>query len=264
MRPSPFSLFPLHSPHDVSALIGPVLPPGSPQTRMIGIMALNGAANIAGSSASLGSPADARLLAELRAWSDAVIVSAATVQADGYGPMSLPDDLRRQRRHAGRALLPQLVILSPSLSLEPEASVLSDPDAQPLVLTMSSPFSGHAHARRRRILEEAGAQVRDIPSLSPRSVLAALRTEGHARISIEGGPSLYSRFLAEDLVDVVHLSIDPRMPTRCDLPLVQASADAAQPVWRNFAPEAAAVDEEGVVFLRYRRAHEDLSIRPLL
>ncbi|MCF4006511.1 pyrimidine reductase family protein [Corynebacterium uropygiale] len=253
MSVNPLAPHRLHEPHKVSTLLGPLLPCGTPQTRMVGIMALNGSAAVEGSSGSMGSAADARLLTELREWSDAVLVSAATVRTEGYRPMSLPDDLRLRREHDGRPSLPRLAILTPSLSLEPSSEVLGAPlEAPPLVISTVPATDRKEHAARRRALEQAGAEVLLLRSLSPRVVLCALREAGYARISVEGGPSLYSRVLAEDVVDILHLSLDPHMPTHCALPLVDAAGE--REASRRYTPEAVAADAEGVLFLRYRRA----------
>ncbi len=54
------------------------------------IASLDGAATVDGLSGGLGGPADHRVSAALRALADVVLVAAAMVRAEGYGPSKVP------------------------------------------------------------------------------------------------------------------------------------------------------------------------------
>ena len=198
-------------------LLQPVAPPQTPELRAIGIATINGSATVDGRSHALGNEFDAALLMELRAWSDAVLVGAQTVRQEGYGPITLQDSQRAARRSRGQEEVPQLVVLSRSGRLPRSLG-----DARPLML-------------REGPLQRG---------------LATLRKRGYHRIVCEGGPSVYGQLLAEDLIDVVHLTIDPRIALPVEKPLFETRNSH---VLRKFRAEKPHITDDGTVFLTYRR-----------
>jgi hypothetical protein len=54
-----------------------------------------------GRSGTLGTPADARVFAVLRALADVVLVGAGTVRAEGYRELPVPEHLQDARHDAG-------------------------------------------------------------------------------------------------------------------------------------------------------------------
>lgn len=70
---------------------------------MIAVCTVDGKATVGGTSATLGNEEDAALLHATRDWADGLIVGAATVRAENYGPISSP--------HL------QVIVLSESLDL---------------------------------------------------------------------------------------------------------------------------------------------------
>ena len=79
--------------------------------------------------------------------------------------------------------------------------------------------------------------------------IAALRARGARRISCEGGPSVYSAFIAEDLVDKLYLTLDPHLSPSVEKPVVDG--EATSPALKLELENVTAVDS--TVFLRYRR-----------
>jgi len=64
---------------------------GRPWLGLCMIASLDGATVVGGASGGLSSPTDSQVLAALRRHADVVLVGAATVRAEGYGPPKKPD-----------------------------------------------------------------------------------------------------------------------------------------------------------------------------
>ena len=63
---------------------------GRPWLGLCMIASVDGATVVGGSSGGLGNPTDSQVLAALRQHADVVLVGAATVRAEGYGPPKKP------------------------------------------------------------------------------------------------------------------------------------------------------------------------------
>lgn len=154
------------------------------------VTSLNGSAVGAdGTSQSLTSPTDRRILGAIRRASDVILVGAATV------------------RH--------------EVALQPKTVPLA-------VVTASGDLSGHRFGTTGRppgaliLLCPPSAFVRldatlgDVPHLrlpllepGPEGIVARLRAQGFLRITCEGGPSLAGELLAAGLVDELCLTTSP-------------------------------------------------------
>ncbi|MGH3751845.1 MAG: dihydrofolate reductase family protein [Pseudonocardiaceae bacterium] len=160
---------------------------GRPAVRLNMIASLDGAATVGGLSGGLGGPADRRVLAALRRLADVVLVAAATVRAEGYGPMKVP-----------------LAIVTRSCALD-FGSPLFTEGARPLVLTVAAaPPDRVAAARAVADVVVAGERDVDLPA-----ALQRLGAAGHRSVLAEGGPSLNAQLAAADLVDELCLTVAP-------------------------------------------------------
>jgi len=174
-----------------------------------------------------------------------VLAAAGTVRAESYGPPRTPDHLRAQRAARGQAEVPRLAIVTSSLDLDPAWELFTSAESPPFVVTTTD-----APADRRAALEPlaeiitAGEGRVDLPS-----ALAQLGEASAGVVVAEGGPSLNGQLLANGLVDELCLTLAP-------LAIGGASARIAH--GPDIAPVelelAHVLEEDGVLFLRYRRA----------
>lgn len=191
---------------DVAALAAYAYPPGVRRhLRVNMVSSVDGAATLAGRVGSLTGPADQRLLLLLRALADTLVVGAGTIRAEGYGPLTVPAELRGLREEHGQAPAPRLVVPTRSLDLDFGSAAFTEAVEPPLVVT-----TGHASADRLR----AARAVAEVVVLGEDAVdLAAmvelLADRGAGRILCEGGPALLHGLFAAGLVDELCLAVAP-------------------------------------------------------
>lgn len=135
-------------------------------------------------------------LHRLRALCDAVIVGAGTVAAD---------DPRLTTRHVSGPN-PVRIVLDPDLRLGADYRLLTDDVSPTLIACRTAAAQGETDsrglARFLPVWEEDGE-----PSMA--AVCARLRADGLHALFIEGGGVTIARFLAEGLLDRLHLAIAP-------------------------------------------------------
>lgn len=238
---------------DPELLIGPVLPPGDRETRLMGIAALTGAAASNGSSSGLGNDTDFALLNALRIWSDAVLVGGETARRENYFGVRTTAQQREARRARGQAEVPPVVVVSRSLGFDTATQLFTDTRTPPLFAVPTRALDDEQVSLRARKIERAGGVI--VPVDSPRvsAVVAALHARGFARIVCEGGPSLNAQLVAAGEVDVFHYTISPRALQPSGLHLF---TEADEPSNRAFVLEAAHATSDSVLFLRYRSVRE--------
>ncbi len=198
----------------------------------VGSLRLNMVTDVSGSAAgsdgtseSLTSRSDRKVLGVIRELSDVVLVGAASVRAEGY---QLP---RRSR----------LAVLTSSGDLSGHRLKGDGAGDVVVVCPESSADRALATLPGAEILPVATDGVR----LSVRDAIAALRETGLTTIVCEGGPSLAAQLLNADLVDEVCLTTSPRFGGH---PL-----DAFAGVERQaeLALRQLIVDDAGFVFARW-------------
>ncbi|WJY68193.1 dihydrofolate reductase family protein [Corynebacterium auris] len=217
---------------DIASLIGPTLPADQPELRAVTATTLFGSFTRSGTSGALGNETDQALLLGVREWADCVLVGAGTIRAEGYGASATPT-----------------VVVSASLDLDTSSPLFEGTVA---VATPSHSLLDASLAPRRDALRAVGARLLSTGSGSAPEIVEAARHLGYSRISCEGGPSLYSGLLAADLVDVLHLTIDPSLSAADGPAGLRFDSDSA--AVRRFALEAAEVGPDSMLFCRYRRA----------
>jgi riboflavin biosynthesis pyrimidine reductase len=210
------------------------------------VCGLDGSTAIDGRVGALSSPTDRQLFVDLRSVADIVLVGAETVRRERYGPVVLSPDRRQAREDRGRVRLPQLAVVSRSLSFDLEAKLFAPgPDARrPLIVTCSaSPADARA-----RIEEVADVIVAGTDRVEPALALEALAAAGHEVVLCEGGPSLLGELLAEDLVDELCLTLAPVVGGD-PLPVAVMPASAGTAQFRL----GHVLEADGNLFLRYER-----------
>jgi riboflavin biosynthesis pyrimidine reductase len=181
-----------------------------------------------GTSETLSSRVDRRILGVIRAAADAVVVGAATVRAEGY-------------------LLParsRLAVVTASGDLTGHR--LGEGDSVLLV----APAGRAAEVRARAGLPRA--EVVAVPGaddLEPAAIVAALAQRGLSRIVCEGGPRLAGRFAAAGVVDEYCVTVAPVL-TPAQHPFL-ALAEGTAP---STHPTGMLVDEAAFSYLRLARS----------
>lgn len=183
-------------------------PDGAPWVAMVMISTLDGAAEVDGVSGGLGAPSDKTIFGAMRSIADAIVVAGGTARDEDYGPPIRRERVLELRRARSQADVGRLAVLSGSLSFDPDAKLFASAavGAQPLIYTASS--SDPTHASRRDKLASR-AEIVDLDSVTPQTVVDDLAARGCRVVVLEGGPSLNGQFLAADMVDEIHLSLAP-------------------------------------------------------
>lgn len=204
---------------DRTALLELYRPPRDRWLRLNLVATVDGSvAGADGTSETLTSRTDRRILGVLRELADVVLVGAGSVRAEGY-------------------LLPKR--------------------AQLAIATRSGDLSGHRvgevdrvtvfgpESARAAVATTLGARFAPIGE-TPSALVAALRTEGWTSIVCEGGPTLAAELLAASLVDELCLTTSPQLGGRF-LPLLGAAVPATRLTLAGLL-----TDEDGMVFARWR------------
>lgn len=232
---------------------------GSPSVRVNLIVALDGAVEVGGRSAQLGGPADREILATQRAISDVVLVGAATVRSENYGPAWLDADRRQRRAERDQPPLPAIAVVTSAGDLDPDARLFGERRAdqpeppRPYVFTTAA----LPEARRLDLAEVADLVVLEGDSAGGAAgpdmaaIVSALRADGHGRVLCEGGPSLFRELVEADLVDELCLTHAPVLGGPGSR--VLAGGGATKP-WAEPVPFAAVqfLTGDGMLFARYR------------
>jgi len=165
-------------------------PPREEWLRINLVVSVNGsAAGSDGTSESLTSAADRRILGVIRELADVVLVGAASVRAEGY------QTPRRSR----------LAVLTRSGDLEGHR--LDDTDPGRLIVL------GPAEALVRAGATLPHAELIEVGSGSAADAILALRNAGHRSLVCEGGPGLAGQLVRSGLVDELCLTTSPRLTT---------------------------------------------------
>ncbi len=167
------------------------------RANMVG--SLDGGATIDGTSGSLGSPIDQRLIGLQRDLADVVLVGAGTVIGENYpGAKSYPRRSARRTRWKRTAVPPWAIVASRPL---PTALRAVTESQVPAIIVTTDDAD-----------QPAGTDViRTGPRIDLPLALAALAHRGHRRILTEGGPSLLGQLATADLVDELSLTISPTL-----------------------------------------------------
>jgi riboflavin-specific deaminase-like protein len=152
----------------------------------------------------LSNAADFDRVDAVRASVDAILVGAGTVRADDPRLLVRSPQRRAERRAQGRPESPVKVSLTAGGGLDPAARFFTEGTGDKLVYAATG-----ACGTLRRTLEgratvvEAGDPV-DLPM-----VLHDLARRGVHRLLVEGGGAVHTAFLAQGLVDELHLAVAP-------------------------------------------------------
>jgi riboflavin biosynthesis pyrimidine reductase len=219
-------------------------PDGRPWLIANMVAGLDGSLAWNGRVGALSSEADRSLFVRLRGLADAVLVGAGTVRAEGYGPVTLPEQRRAERVASGRPAVPPLVVVSRSLDLDWAAPLWDgSADPAPIVLTAcSAPAAAQARAG-----DHAEVLVAGDASVDLALALRLLAERGMATVLTEGGPTLLDELVGAGLLDELCLTLTPVFGGD---PLTMAHRPAALADLRSFTLDGV-VRRDDEIFLRY-------------
>ena len=189
-------------------------PAGRPWVLVNMIASIDGATAVDGVSGQLGGDGDARVFRAVRALPDVIVVGAATVRAERYGPARPSAAVRAERTGRGQAPVPRIAVVTRSGDLDPELAA-------------------------------------DRSALDLAWVLADLADRGAEVVLCEGGPSLNGQLVADGLVDEWCLTLAPRLVAG---DAARAAHGPLPPMPVGMVLHRVVADDEGYLFVTYRRA----------
>ncbi|HVN48073.1 MAG TPA: bifunctional diaminohydroxyphosphoribosylaminopyrimidine deaminase/5-amino-6-(5-phosphoribosylamino)uracil reductase RibD [Bacteroidota bacterium] len=153
-----------------------------------------------GNSKWITSEQSRRIVHQMRAEYDAVLVGAKTVNLDN------PELTVRLAKGKN----PVRIVVDGHLSASASQKIFRTTEAQTLVLTSSTAMK--RNARKVRQMEKLGVRILAVgrqPKLSPRTILQALTQERISSVLIEGGSHTIASFLEAHAVQKVYCFIAP-------------------------------------------------------
>jgi riboflavin-specific deaminase-like protein len=204
------------------------------------VASADGRAAFQGRTAGLGSEADTRMLTELRAVAEAVLIGTATIRAEGYGRLVRHAERVARREAAGMAVTPTAVLIARSFDV-PWGAKLFEADDQPVIVYTGASGEPPDVA--------APVEVVRMEDPTPGAVMADLRARGVRSLLCEGGPTLTSALLEGDVVDELFLTISPLLTGEHAAPRIVEGHALPDPVGLTLE-WVLRHDEE--LYLRYR------------
>lgn len=160
----------------------------------------------------LSNQADFDRVDQVRAESDAILIGAGTMRADNPRLLVNSEERRAARVAAGKPAYPLKVTISASGDLDPELKFWHHGDGKVAYTTDAG-----AEKLRERL-----AGLADVVSLGESvdfgRLLDDLGKRGVRQLMVEGGGSIHTAFLSQDLADELHLAIAPLLVGQADAP----------------------------------------------
>ena len=184
-------------------------PTGRPWVRGLMVMTLDGAfVGPDGVSGSVSGAGDQKVFSASRALSDAFLVGARTIRAEGYKAVRPRPAVAALRSAHGQHPAPTLAIVTATCEFDwPNATWVAS-DERPVLLTTEAadPQQRATAARLGCDVVVAGEQRVDLGI-----ALDELAARGLTRVNCEGGPTLLGELIAQDRVDELALTVSPRV-----------------------------------------------------
>ena len=175
-----------------------------PYTLLSCSMSIDGYIGSGASRLLLSNDADFERVDAVRASCDAILVGAATVRIDNPRLLVRSQARRDERTTLGLAPSPMKVTVTRRADLDARADFFTVGDAEKLVYCASP---GVLDARKR--LGPVATVVDGGDTVEMRTLGADLAARGVERLMVEGGATVHTQFLTEDLVDELQLTVAP-------------------------------------------------------
>jgi 5-amino-6-(5-phosphoribosylamino)uracil reductase len=152
----------------------------------------------------LSNAADFSRVDALRASCDAILVGAGTVRTDNPRLLVRAEDHQAERRARGRPDSPIKVTVTSRAALDPRADFFTAGSSEKMVYC-ATPGVHDARARlgAQATVVDGGERVK------MRTLTADLGERGVHRLLVEGGGTVHTQFLTEDVVDELQLVVAP-------------------------------------------------------
>ncbi|MFF8918413.1 RibD family protein [Streptomyces sp. NPDC015032] len=181
---------------------------------------------------------------EVRASCDAILIGATTMRRDNPRLLVNSEERRAKRIAEGRSEYPLKVTVTASGDLNADLKFWHF-GGQKLVFTVDS-----AVDKVKATLADLADVVSVGPELDWGLVLDELGRRGVGRLMVEGGGTIHTQLMAQDLADEVHLAVAPLLVGQADAPKFLGTADyPGGSTARMRLLEARAIGD--VVLLRY-------------
>ncbi|MGH2894099.1 MAG: RibD family protein [Solirubrobacteraceae bacterium] len=180
-------------------------PAGRPYVIANFIASADGKATADGRTAPLGNPGDRAAFHLLRTEVDAVLAGTRTMFIENYGPLAKAPRLSEMRVRGGRQPQPLGVVISRSGTIPFEIPLFDSADSR--VALYAPPGVTVPDCAAEVTVHELGSGEGELAG-----VMSSLRTDhGVCSLLCEGGPSLFSALLVDDLVDELFLTVAPKL-----------------------------------------------------
>jgi riboflavin biosynthesis pyrimidine reductase len=210
------------------------------------VLTPDGGGAFRGRTKAITDAADQALLGYLRSHADAIMVGAATIQAEHYGPVTLSPEVRAKREANGYAAAPPLIVVTAHANLTTTLPVFNPEGPRTIVATVAKSAEQAGELR-----EVADVIVVGDEEIELARIIAALRERGLERILCEGGPYLLSQLVEGDLVDDMCLTLSPY--------LAGSQPTTMQPASQRLEPTRLSLHHvltrNDLLYLRYTRVN---------
>jgi 5-amino-6-(5-phosphoribosylamino)uracil reductase len=175
-----------------------------PYTLLSCSVSIDGYISSAASRLLLSNDADFARVDAVRASCDAILVGATTVRTDNPRLLVRSQTRRAERASRGLAPSPMKVTVTRRADLDARADFFTAGDAEKLVYCASQRVPD---ARAR--LEPVATVVDGGRTVQMRKLSTDLASRGVERLMVEGGGTVHTQFLTDDLVDELQLVVAP-------------------------------------------------------
>lgn len=220
-----------------------------PWVRANMITSLDGGATDDGRSGGLAGSGDRALFNLMRQSADVILVGAATVRIENYGGAQLSAAQRQVRQSRGQAEVPPIAVVTHTADFAHDARLFATAEVAPMVLTCRESVD-EATRRLGTLAEVIDASGAETDRVDPHTVLAIFAERGLLRVLTEGGPSLLSLLIEEDLLDELCLTIAPILVSGSARRIASGDGLAHTRMRRSHL----LTDDEGYLYTRYVRA----------
>lgn len=212
------------------------------------ISSLDGGATEDGKSGGLGSPGDRAVFNLMRHTADVILMGAATVRIENYSGVQLSPAQRQERQRRGQAEVPPIAVITASAELDHDAKFFTRTETPPLILTATKTVADARH-RLGAVAEVLDASGADPTRVDPGVALRILAERKLFRVLTEGGPSLLSLLIENDLLDELCLTVAPILVGG----VARRIATGPGQAHTRMRPAHLLTDDEGYLYTRYVR-----------
>jgi 5-amino-6-(5-phosphoribosylamino)uracil reductase len=184
-----------------------------PYTLLSCSVSIDGYIGNAASRLLLSNEADFDRVDAVRASCDAILVGAATVRIDNPRLLVRSQARRDARAARGLAASPMKVTVTRRAELDARADFFTVGDAERVVYCASPRV-----ADARKSLGPVATVVDAGETVEMRTLASDLAARGVERLMVEGGATVHTQFLTEDLVDELQLAVAPVFVGSSDAP----------------------------------------------